>query len=70
MSDALLKWRRTSFTRLDGSVEVAADDWVLKEPGRIYRIIGGRNMTVDVSRTEWHYPHWWDRRGDRARWTR
>ncbi|WP_018265580.1 hypothetical protein [Methylosinus sp. LW4] len=42
---APLRWRRTSFTRLDGSIEVAPDDWVLKEPGwsygRIYRIVGG-----------------------------
>jgi hypothetical protein len=40
-----LRWHRTSFTRIDGAIEVSPDDWVLEEPGRsygrIYRITGG-----------------------------
>ncbi len=39
------KWRRTAFTRIDGAVEVAEDDWSLMIDGmsaaRIYRVRGG-----------------------------
>lgn len=45
-----LKWRRTSFTRLDGRVDVAEDDWNIYDPGppglpiaRIYKVTGGPN---------------------------
>jgi hypothetical protein len=39
-------WRRTSFRRLDGSIDVIADDWALEDPAgqplaRIYRTTGG-----------------------------
>lgn len=40
-----LKWRRTSFKRLDGSVDIMIDDWSLSDGGlsiaRLYRINGG-----------------------------
>lgn len=40
-----LKWRRTSFKRLDGSIDVLDDDWSLSLGGlsiaRIYRVNGG-----------------------------
>ncbi|WP_363351757.1 hypothetical protein [Methylocystis echinoides] len=41
-------WRRTSFRRLDGSVEFAPDDWTLldddgKPLARIYRYLYGSN---------------------------
>jgi hypothetical protein len=39
---ATFKWRRTAFTRIDGAVEVAEDDWSLTIDGlqaaRIYRV--------------------------------
>ncbi len=39
------KWRRTAFTRIDGAVDVAEDDWSLRIDGlsaaRIYRVRGG-----------------------------
>ncbi len=42
-----LKWRRTAFTRIDGAVDIAEDDWSLKIDGmsaaRIYRVRGGPN---------------------------
>jgi hypothetical protein len=36
------RWRRTSFRRLDGSIDVTPDDWTLGDPAgqplaRIYR---------------------------------
>jgi hypothetical protein len=39
-------WRRTSFRRLDGSVEFSPDDWTLEDPSgqplaRIYRHLYG-----------------------------
>lgn len=40
-----LNWRRTSFKRLDGSIDVIDDDWGLSIGGlslaRIYRLKGG-----------------------------
>jgi hypothetical protein len=42
---AAFKWRRTAFTRIDGAVEIAEDDWSLRIDGlsaaRIYRVRGG-----------------------------
>jgi hypothetical protein len=39
------KWRRTAFTRIDGAVDIAEDDWSLMIDGmstaRIYRVRGG-----------------------------
>jgi hypothetical protein len=39
------KWRRTAFTRIDGAVDIAEDDWSLMVDGisaaRIYRMRGG-----------------------------
>ena len=39
------KWRRTAFTRIDGAVDIAEDDWSLMINGmsaaRIYRVRGG-----------------------------
>ena len=39
------KWRRTAFTRIDGAVNIAEDDWSLMIDGlsaaRIYRVRGG-----------------------------
>ncbi len=39
------KWRRTAFTRIDGAVDIAEDDWSLTIDGmsaaRIYRVRGG-----------------------------
>jgi hypothetical protein len=32
--DAHRRWRRTSFRRLDGSVEFSPDDWTLEDPAR------------------------------------
>ncbi len=45
-SDTKRNWRRTSFRRLDGSIEVAADDWTLCDDAvrplaRIYRYLYG-----------------------------
>ncbi|MEK8121654.1 hypothetical protein WOB59_00600 [Methylocystis sp. IM4] len=41
----VLKWRRTSFKRLDGSIDVLDDDWSLSIGGRslarIYLLNGG-----------------------------
>ena len=41
------KWRRTAFTRIDGAVDIADDDWSLAIDGmsaaRIYRWCGGPN---------------------------
>jgi hypothetical protein len=46
MRDAF-KWRRTAFTRIDGAVDIAEDDWSLRIGGlpaaRIYRVRGGPN---------------------------
>jgi hypothetical protein len=44
-ADQSRRWRRTSFRRLDGSVEFAPDDWTLEDPAgqplaRIYRTTG------------------------------
>jgi len=42
---APFKWRRTAFTRIDGAVDIAEDDWSLFTDGlsaaRIYRVRGG-----------------------------
>jgi hypothetical protein len=43
---ATFKWRRTAFTRIDGAVEVAEDDWSLciddgLSAARIYQVRGG-----------------------------
>jgi hypothetical protein len=42
------KWRRTAFTRIDGSVDIPDDDWSLMIDGmsaaRIYRGRGGPNV--------------------------
>jgi hypothetical protein len=39
------KWRRTAFTRIGGTVDIAEDDWSLMIDGlsaaRIYRLRGG-----------------------------
>ena len=40
------KWRRTSFKRLDGSIDIAPDDWCLHDENaqalaRIYKVKGG-----------------------------
>jgi hypothetical protein len=40
------RWRRTSFRRLDGSVDIAPDDWTLEDAAgqplaRIYRYLYG-----------------------------
>jgi hypothetical protein len=40
------RWRRTSFKRLDGSVDVVLDDWCLHDENdqvlaRIYKMTGG-----------------------------
>jgi hypothetical protein len=39
------KWRRTAFTRIDGAVDIAEDDWSLRIDGlsaaRIYRVRDG-----------------------------
>jgi hypothetical protein len=44
-SPSSFKWRRTAFTRLDGMVDIADDDWSLAIDGisaaRIYRVRGG-----------------------------
>ncbi len=44
-SHSSFKWRRTAFTRLDGAVDIADDDWSLAIGGisaaRIYRVRGG-----------------------------
>ena len=44
-SPSSFKWRRTAFTRLDGAVDIADDDWSLAIDGisaaRIYRVRGG-----------------------------
>ncbi|MCC3246116.1 hypothetical protein LG047_12430 [Methylocystis sp. WRRC1] len=40
-----MKWRRTAFKRLDGSIDVMEDDWSLSDGGlslaRLYRLKGG-----------------------------
>ena len=40
-----LKWRRTAFARIDGSIEAVQDDWSLSvgnlPAARIYRVRGG-----------------------------
>jgi hypothetical protein len=41
-ADKHRRWRRTSFCRLDGSIDLATDDWTLDEAAgqplaRIYR---------------------------------
>ncbi len=40
-----MKWRRTTFSRPSGGVEIAPDDWELARPGvsyaRIYLVKGG-----------------------------
>jgi hypothetical protein len=43
---SLRRWRRTSFRRLDGAVDIAADDWTLEDGAgqplaRIYKQTGG-----------------------------
>ena len=42
---AALKWRRTAFVRIDGSMEAVHDDWSLSvgylPSARIYRVRGG-----------------------------
>jgi hypothetical protein len=42
---ATFKWRRTAFTRIDGAVDIAEDDWSLMIDGmsaaRIYCVSGG-----------------------------
>ena len=40
------KWRRTSFRRLNGSIDIAPDDWCLEDENgqalaRIYKVTGG-----------------------------
>jgi hypothetical protein len=39
------KWRRTAFTRIDGAVDIAEDDWSLMIDGisaaRVYHVRGG-----------------------------
>jgi hypothetical protein len=40
------KWRRTSFKRLDGLIDIAPDDWCLQDENnqtlaRIYKVTGG-----------------------------
>ena len=44
---ATVKWRRTAFTRIDGAVDIAEDDWSLMidrlPAARIYRVNGGQN---------------------------
>jgi hypothetical protein len=39
------RWRRTAFTRIDGAIEIAEDDWSLvidrMSAARIYRVRGG-----------------------------
>ena len=44
-SPSAFKWRRTAFTRIDGAVDIAEDDWLLCIDGmsaaHIYRVRGG-----------------------------
>jgi hypothetical protein len=45
-TDKHRRWRRTSFRRLDGSIDIAPDDWCLEDPAgqplaRIYRFAYG-----------------------------
>jgi hypothetical protein len=48
MSTTKRSWRRTSFKRLDGSIQVTPDDWCLLDDAdrpvaRIYRYLYGSN---------------------------
>jgi len=58
------RWRRTAFTRIDGAVETAEDDWSLDIDGmsaaRIYRVRGdpndlagdGRHLSAETAARE------------------
>jgi hypothetical protein len=68
---ATFKWRRTAFTRIDGAVEIAEDDWSLTIDGlqaaRIYRVRGGpHDGPMVLGRSDWPSGSAGELRGDLA----